>query len=155
MAGIASILHRETIAVLVGQKTFERGEDCFGAGRVIVVEAIENELRGKVKPAEVGRRDYVVRMWLRAEGVAYECTCPVGRARQFCKHAVAISLAHLAREREEIARGIGVLKQALATIDGPALHDALLRQARTDVDFATGLKRVCLDALAQPPRPVT
>lgn len=147
MAGIASILHRETIAVLVGQRTFERGERCFSEGRVLGVEAIANELRGRVRPNEAGRRDYVIRMWLRAEGVGYECTCPIGLARQFCKHAVAISLAHLAREREELARGIPLLQEAIATIPPPALASALIERARVDPEFATGLKRVCLDAL--------
>ena len=32
--GIANILHRGTIALIAGAKTFERGERCFLAGRV-------------------------------------------------------------------------------------------------------------------------
>jgi hypothetical protein len=48
--GIANILHRETIAVLVGAKVFERGEACFAAGRVLRVEAGRGELRGSVRP---------------------------------------------------------------------------------------------------------
>src|SRR5262245_39652427 len=46
--GIANILHRETIAVIVGSQTFERGERCFAAKRVQRVEASRGELRGVV-----------------------------------------------------------------------------------------------------------
>jgi uncharacterized Zn finger protein len=76
---IASVLHRDTLAVLVGNRTYERGE-----------------LRGTIKPNESGRAPYQVRIWVRAEGMAYQCTCPIGADRQFCKHGVAVALAHLA-----------------------------------------------------------
>src|SRR5262245_6813348 len=75
--GIANILHRETIAVIVGSHTFERGERCFTAKRVQRVEATRGELRGVVTPSESGRAPYVVRIWVRDEGLAYECTCPI------------------------------------------------------------------------------
>ena len=102
--GIANILHRETIAVIVGSKTFERGERCFAAKRVQRVEASGGELRGLVRPSETARMPYVVRIWVRAEGLAYECTCPIGLQSQFCKHTVAIALAHLDNERAEAER---------------------------------------------------
>jgi len=88
--GIANILHRDTIAVIVGSKVFERGEECFASGRVLHVDAGRGELRGAVRPQEIGRAVYSVRIWVREEGLAYECTCPMGEQQQFCKHAVAI-----------------------------------------------------------------
>jgi uncharacterized Zn finger protein len=147
--GIASILHRDTIAVIVGARMFERGEQCFIGKRVLQVEAVRGELRGTVRPAEHGRANYACRIWLRDEGVAYECTCPIGVQRQFCKHAVAIALAHLANERGEAERGLGVLREAMLTLTQPALVEGLLGLARRDQDLADDLKRLCLEALSR------
>jgi len=147
--GIASILHRDTIAVIVGTRTFDRGESCFTSGRVLQVEAAVGELRGVVRPQEAGRANYIIRMWVREDGIAYECTCPVGVTRQFCKHAVALALAHLENERIAAERGLGVLREALATITQAALIDGLIGLARRDAVFSDELKRMCLDALAR------
>jgi uncharacterized Zn finger protein len=146
--GIANILHRETIAVIVGSKTFERGERCFAARRVQRVEASGGELRGIVQPSEPARRPYVVRIWVRAEGLAYECTCPIGEQHQFCKHTVAIALAHLEQERAEAERGLGVLREALNAIPQGKLVESLLVLARRDTEIADTLKRMCLEALS-------
>ena len=146
--GIANILHRDTIAVIVGSQTFERGEKCFAAKRVQAVEASRGELRGRVLPTERDRAPYVVRIWMREEGLAYECTCPIGLSRQFCKHTVAIALAHLEAERVEAERGLGILREALFAVQPPALIERLLVLARRDPAWADELKRVCLDALS-------
>ena len=148
--GIANILHRETIAVIVGSQTFARGEKCFAAQRVTRVEASRGELRGVVRPTENGRAPYVVRIWVRDEGLAYECTCPIGVKMQFCKHTVAIALAHLEQERKESERGLGVLREALNTIPQPTLVESLLLLARRDPDMADAFKRMCLEALSTP-----
>ena len=150
--GIANILHRETIAVIVGSQTFERGEKCFAARRVQTVEASGGELRGVVSPTERARSPYVVRIWVREEGLAYECTCPIGIKRQFCKHTVAIALAHLERERQDAERGLSVLREALIAIPSSSLIEGLLVRARRDGDWATELKRLCLEALSREPR---
>ena len=147
--GIASILHRDTIAVIVGARTFERGEACFTSKRVLEVEAARGELRGKVKPTESQRTHYTCWIWLRDEGVAYECTCPIGVKRQFCKHAVAIALAHLANERAEAEAGLGVLREAMTAIGHPALVEGLLGLAKHDHDLADSLKRMCLEQLSK------
>ena len=131
MLGVASILHRDTIAVIVGSRTFERGEKCFAQGRVMAVEAARGELRGAVKPQESGRAMYAVRIWVRDDGLAYECTCPIGKERQFCKHAVAIALAHLQREREEADR-LARLRARLLAAPTDTLIDALVLRARHD-----------------------
>lgn len=147
--GIANILHRGTIAVIVGTQTFERGERCFAAGRVGQVDAAGGELRGVVRPSEPGRIPYAVRIWMRAEGLAYECTCPIGVERRFCKHTVAIALAHLERERAEADQGLDLLRQALVAIPAPALVDGLLGFARRDPEWSDALKRLCLETLAR------
>lgn len=146
--GIANILHRDTIAVIVGSQTFERGEKCFAAKRVQQVEASRGELRGRVLPTERARAPYVVRIWMREEGLAYECTCPIGLSRQFCKHTVAIALAHLEAERVEAERGLGILREALFTVQPTALVERLLVLARRNPEWADELKRLCLDALS-------
>ena len=147
--GIANILHRGTLAVLAGARTFERGQACFASGRVEQVAAGRGELRGVVRPQERGRPAYQVRLWIRADGLAYSCTCPIGSERQFCKHAVAIALAHLDRERQDAAGGLDVLATALRTIPPTALVDELLVLARRDPTTADALKRLCLDVLAR------
>jgi uncharacterized Zn finger protein len=146
--GIANILHRHTIAVIVGSQTFERGEKCFAQKRVLHVDASGGELRGRVLPTERDRAPYVVRVWVREEGLAYECTCPIGITRQFCKHTVAIALAHLDAERSKAERELAVLRDALCTIQPPALIERLLVLARRDPAWADELKRLCLDALS-------
>jgi len=149
MRGIANILHRETIKVIVGSKTFERGEQCFAAKRVQEVEANRGELRGRVLPStERDRAPYVVRIWVRDEGLAYECTCPIGLQRQFCKHTVAIALTHLDNERIEAERDLALLREALCAVKPTALVERLLVLARRDADWAEQLKRMCLDALS-------
>jgi len=147
--GIANILHRDTLAVIVGSRTFERGERCFAEGRVVKTEAGRGELRGVVRPAEPARVLYQVRIWMRTEGLAYECTCPIGEERRFCKHTVAIALAHLERERAEAAHGLTVLRQALAELPAVDLIDELLVLARRDPTWAAALKRLCLDVLSR------
>jgi len=147
--GIANILHRETIAVIVGSKTFERGEECFTAKRVLRVESRQGELKGVVRPNESGRSPYIVRIWMREEGLVYECTYPIGERRQFCKHTVAIALAHLEAERKEAEQGLALLRQALVAITSESLVDGLVELARRDPEWNAALKRMCLDALSQ------
>lgn len=149
MAGIASILHRDTIAALVGSKTFDRGEACFREQRVIKVEVTPGQLRGAVKPQEAGRPDYTVRIWSHDEGMAYECTCPMGLRRLFCKHAVALALCHVEKQQAEAAQEYAVLRQALATVPQAPLVDGLVQLAHGDPSLADSLKRLCLDILSR------
>lgn len=130
VGGIANILHRDTLAVLVGSKLFERGEQCFTAGRVIKVQSGRGELAGAVRPQEASRPPYWVRIWVRDDGVAYECTCPIGAQLQFCKHTVAIALAHLEQERRDAERGIAAMRARLLALSGPTLIDRLLARAQ-------------------------
>jgi uncharacterized Zn finger protein len=110
---------------------------------------IEGGLRGTVKPSETHRRDYACRIWMREEGVGYECTCPVGITRQFCKHAVAIALHHLEQERAAARKGMGVLREALNHVTQPELVDGLVGMAMRDDDLADDLKRLALELLAR------
>jgi uncharacterized Zn finger protein len=148
-AGIANILHRDTLSVIVGKKLFDRAQQCFTEGRVVGIEPGSGELRGTVKPNEAGRQNYTTRIWMRDEGLAYECTCPVGQKRMFCKHAVAVSIAHLEHEKKSVVRDMELLQQALMTVKQESLVAGLLVLAKQDTELATQLKRVCLEALQQ------
>lgn len=140
--GIANILHRDTIAVIVGAKVFERGEECFASGRVVHVDAGRGELRGAVRPKELGRAVYSVRIWVREEGLAYECTCPMGQQQQFCKHTVAIALAHLDGERRKAEREFALLRRQVMVVDPIVLVDRLLDRARNDPTLVAVLKEL-------------
>jgi uncharacterized Zn finger protein len=140
---IANLLHRETIAMLVGSKTFERGEHCLAAGRVLGVESGRRELCGVVTPSEAGRQPYEVRIWVRDDGLGYQCTCPIGATRQFCKHAVAIALAHLEREHHRAERELVTLRRDLMNVSLAALLDGLVEHARLDRDLLDALNRLC------------
>src|SRR6516162_5048220 len=109
---IANILHRDTIATIVGARTFERGERVLEEGRVLGVESTRGQLKGTVRPSEPGR-PYAARIWIREDGVAYECTCPHGSTGAFCKHAVAIALFYVEKERKTLESQIGALRDRL------------------------------------------
>lgn len=143
VGGIANILHRATLALIVGDRTFERGERCFQSGRVMGVESGPGELCGVVRPQEAGRRPYEVRIWVRDDGLAYQCTCPIGESRQFCKHAVAIALAHLERDHQRAERDLAALRTDLMHVSMAALLDGLVEHARVDSDLLDALKRIC------------
>ncbi len=143
MSGIANILHRDTIAALVGGKAFERGQQCFRAGRVLGVEAAGGELCGLVTPQEAGRAPYEVRIWVREDGVAFECTCPIGSSRQFCKHTVAVTLAHLEKERQRAEAELVQLRDQLMSVSIKGLIEGLLDQARRDPAVHQALREVC------------
>lgn len=146
-AGIANILHRDTLSVIVGKKLFDRAQQCFTEGRVTAIEPGAGELRGTVRPNEAGRQPYTTRIWMRDEGLAYECTCPIGMKRMFCKHAVAVSIAHLEQERKSTVRDMELLQQAMMAVKQESLVAGLLVLAKADAELATSLKRVCLEAL--------
>lgn len=146
MSGIANILHRDTIAALVGGKAFDRGQQCFQSGRVMGVESAGGELCGLVKPQEAGRAPYEVRIWVREDGVAFECTCPIGSSRQFCKHTVAVTLAWLDKERRRAEAELSLLREKLMSVSLKGLLDGLLAEARQDPSVHEALRRVCLQA---------
>ncbi len=141
--GVASILHRDTIAMIVGSRTFERGQDCFTAGRVLGVESGSGELCGIVKPQESGRAPYEVRIWVRDDGLAFQCTCPIGASRQFCKHAVAVALGHFEKERRKGEAELEGLRDRLMGLSLKALLDGLVQRAKEDPSVLSALRQLC------------
>jgi uncharacterized Zn finger protein len=141
--GIANILHRETLAMIVGGPTFKRGQDCFSEGRVLGVESAPGELCGIVEPQEDGRAPYEIRIWVRDEGLAFQCTCPIGAKQQFCKHAVAVTLAHLQKERLAAEREIELLRDRLMEVSMKDLLDGLIKQAKLEPSVREALQQIC------------
>ncbi len=141
-SGITSILHRDTLATIVGTRTFDRGQRCFAEGRVLGVGSQPGELAGLVRPAEAGRQPYEIRIWVREDGLAYACTCPVGLEQKFCKHAVAIAIAHLEQERKKHEEKIAGLKEQLMNLSLNALLDGLIAHAKADPAVATALEAI-------------
>jgi uncharacterized Zn finger protein len=82
-------------------RSWQRGEKYFQQGRVRMLLADGDVLVAKVS----GTRDYRVRLWADGDGVAGECSCPVGPTRGaggLCKHCVAVGLAYLGRGADTI-----------------------------------------------------
>src|SRR5262245_45090379 len=87
---------QSTLLDLAGETTFERGRKYFAQGQVIGFADHGESAEGLV----FGTRAY--HTWLRrvAEGVLFDCDCPVGRTSTFCKHAVALGLRWLSGAEE-------------------------------------------------------
>lgn len=88
----ASILHRDAIKALAGDRSFARGRDYFEKGRVTALARNKSSLTGVVE----GETAYAVRVWVNESSLAYSCSCPQGEEGKFCKHCVALSFAWLA-----------------------------------------------------------
>lgn len=132
--------------MIVGNKTFERGEQCFKDGRVMGVDSGPSELCGVVQPQDAERAPYEVRLWVRDNGLAYECTCPVGAKLQLCKHAVAIALAYLERDHQRGERELASLRKDLMNVSMSALLDGLVAHAHLDRELLDALKQICEQA---------
>jgi len=111
------------------------------------IEPSIGQLRGSVKPSEADRATYVVRIWAKDDGLAYACTCPVGKEQKFCKHGVALALAHMDRERAIAQDRLETLRRALVRLPKEALADRLIESARDDLRLQNVLAQICVDLL--------
>lgn len=73
-------------------RSYKKGEDYFQRGLVRSLLADGDEIVAKVS----GTRDYKVRLQVEDSEFDGECSCPMGDMGTFCKHMVAVGLAHLA-----------------------------------------------------------
>ena len=139
---LTHILHRDTLQMIVGGPTFGRGEECFSEGRVLGVQAAGGELAGLVRPQETGRAPYEVRIWVREDGLAFDCTCPIGNSRRICKHTVAVTLAHLDQERRRAEQDLTRLREKLMDLSLRELLDGLLQRARNEPTLLAALNEL-------------
>lgn len=94
-ATLADLVTKETLEALAGERAFERGTDYFADGTVVGLREVKDTITARVR----GTYYYRVKLSAAAEGLAFECQCPVGQDRVFCKHCVAVGLAWLEKQR--------------------------------------------------------
>src|SRR5258707_5731381 len=97
MSDFANLLNEESLLQLAGERTFERGEEYFADGHVIGLK----EENGTISARVHGTYSYRVNLWAKDEDLAFQCNCPVGQDRAFCKHCVAVGLAWLERRNRK------------------------------------------------------
>ncbi len=73
------------VARLAGVRTFKRGVEYAGSGRVLVTGRASGVLTASV----LGSDTYEVRIGFGPGGLFHTCTCPVAADGAFCKHQVA------------------------------------------------------------------
>lgn len=136
-----SLLENLTLSGLkqwVDAKTFARGLDYYHTEAVGMLEGDADFVSAVVQ----GTRPYRVSLRVSAGKLGCRCNCPVGGDGAVCKHAVALALAWLEREGEEVfpppeAKATRkprktqkvVLADYLATLDGETLQRLLLDAA--------------------------
>ena len=73
------------VARLAGVRTFKRGVEYAGSGRVLVT----GRTGGMLTASVLGSDTYEVRIGFGPGGLEHACTCPVAADGAFCKHQVA------------------------------------------------------------------
>jgi uncharacterized Zn finger protein len=139
-AKLADLLSEEILEELAGERAFERGTDYFADGQVVGLKEENGSITARVR----GTYYYRVRLWTEGEEVAFQCNCPVGQDRVFCKHCVAVGLAWLDREkknsgdaRRQTEREVTEekIRAHLLAQDKSALVELLLNHADWDAEF--------------------
>ena len=132
-----AILRQATIA-----KYYRRGEEYF---ELELVKSPQ-EKAGKIYATVHGGRPYKTTLWL-ADGVAYgQCTCPLGRDGEFCKHLVATGLAWIeaqasgdTRQEQKPIQPADI--KAWVQMQSPEkLVETIMTQAMNDDEFYNVLK---------------
>ena len=74
MSKLGSLLDRDRVLALAGDRFLERGERYVSEGRVRAIEEDDSAIAGIVS----GTHDYEVRIWVEGDDLAYACDCPIG-----------------------------------------------------------------------------
>lgn len=130
------ILDRDKLLELAGNRSFSAGEVYFRAGFVSALLVGDKAITAKVQ----GSERYHVQLDINDDGDLWgDCSCPYGEDGNFCKHCVAVGLAHLDGMNcpEESSQSITVssLKSYLNTLSKEQLVEMLLEQASDDSDL--------------------
>lgn len=91
MSTLRSLLDRDRVVALAGDRFFGRGQRYAAEGRVHAIDEDDSAIAGTVS----GTHDYEVRIWVEGDDLAYACDCPIGVDGMFCKHLVALAVAWL------------------------------------------------------------
>jgi uncharacterized Zn finger protein len=143
-SNLVDVLTLRAIQKLADNGTLSRGAAYFHDGAVGLLDAHEYEVRASVQ----GTQRYRVRLAAGSDGeLEYECDCPVGDDRIFCKHAVAVALSWLENAGEEVfdpseneftkprkkrKTRDEQIREYLETLDESALRGCLLEAADRD-----------------------
>lgn len=92
MPSVPNVLPAGNLQNLTDTKTFERGRRYQQEGRVSALRRNGTAISASV----AGSKAYEVKLWVKPQGLAYVCSCPMGDEGAFCKHAVAVALAMVA-----------------------------------------------------------
>ncbi len=152
----ASLLTEAMLQELAGESAFERGADYFADGNVVGLNEADGAITAKVR----GTYYYRVRVWTAGEELAFECNCPVGQDRVFCKHCVAVGLAWLDRQRQNhVASRRKTKREAtqeemrahLMGLEKDALVEMIIQHADWDSEFHDQLVLMTAQKGAKPP----
>ncbi|MDT3441466.1 DUF6880 family protein [Pseudofrankia sp. BMG5.37] len=91
------VLDSAIVRDLAGELYYDRGVDYHRRGAVIKIVVDGTSAEATV----FGTRTYRVRAELGRDGLTAECSCPLGRDGEFCKHAVATVLEWLEMAGDE------------------------------------------------------
>ncbi len=136
---LTDALDRDLLASQAGWLIFERGLDYEARGQVTAFEATDTKATATV----VGTRPYEVSIGSDPTGVAFDCSCPMGKEERFCKHLVAVGLMVLGDADDGSANRVGAAQfDDLAAVrawlnEQPVerLRDLLVDQATRDPEM--------------------
>jgi uncharacterized Zn finger protein len=141
----AHVLHADVVRRLSDTRSYERGQRYFREGRAAAPVRRGSRIEGRVH----GTTDYAVSLWIKGDGLAYSCTCPLSNEGTFCKHCVAVALAWLdANALLEPPRDVlQVIERYLGEQEREDLVRLLVLQAARDPEL---LARLLSQARAKP-----
>lgn len=134
------LLNESTLEELAGERTFARGVDYFENGHVAGIKEQNGVITARVR----GTHEYRVKLWASEDELAFDCNCPVGQDRVFCKHCVAVGLAWLDRcehkggaSQRQSKRAVTdeEIRSHLMREDKAALIELVLEQCERDLEF--------------------
>ena len=124
------------IRLAAGSRSFQRGLDYAREGRVTILARDRRWAEATVQ----GTSRYHVEVAVEDGTPVGSCTCPMGRAGEFCKHCVAVALAFT----EPVSESRAVdLREHLEGLDRAELVDLVLQAAARDEYMA---RHLVLDA---------
>ena len=133
-----NLLTRADLLEAAGPVYFGRGEEYFDRG---AVEAVR-ERNGVVRATVRGTQPYKTSLKFGDGEVDGQCSCPLGREGEFCKHLVATGLAWMAeqasggsaKKKPESITPKGV-EAYLSKLKGPELVRLVMEQTDVDDEF--------------------
>lgn len=122
------VLTRSTVRRLAPASYFERGEDYFLEDAVVYLSKKDNTITATVQ----GTRRYKVRIKIVDDQLDYDCSCPLGDDKNFCKHCVAVCLQWIS---DQEGRGQNKTKEKLKTSENDIRRYLMKQDKKMLVDI--------------------